>query len=646
VKHTKKRPSAVIPAPTVERRARRYSGFLCLCAGLVALGSPAAAQDTAKPVLHGKHWVAVTGKPLAATAGAMIFAKGGNAVDATCAMLAAVTTMWDTLGWGGETLALVYDPHTQQVKAINAMGMAPTGATPEFFLSRGLPFPPGFGPLAAVTPGTPGGLMVMLAEYGTMSLEQVLGPALEMAAGYPMERSQAQAIEQRKRILLRWPASGRVFLPHYDPAHPEAWAAPYPGEVFRQPELSATLRKLVDAEREALAAGRSRKAAIMAAYDRFYRGDIAADLVAATRAAGGLITLDDLASWKVRIEEPSTTTYKGMDVYKFNQSMQGPVLLQTLNILEHMDLKGMGYNSARYIHALYQAMNLSFADRDFYYGDAGAPPEEPMAGLLSKDYAGQRFAGIDWRRNDPNVRPGDPYPFQNGRNPYSELLQRWPTMLRDADGSLRNGSAQAKRENVDEAFFAGTTSIQAADEEGWLVSVTPSGGWIPAFIAGTTGIGLSERMQSFVLSEDQGPFNVLAPGKRPRATLSPSIVLKDKRPLFGFSQQGGDAQDQNLLQFFLDVVEFGMDIQQAAEAANFNSYQMHASFGDHRAEPGRLVLRDDVPAWTRDELAAMGYRIETWPSTSGPTTAIYVDQQHGTLWGAASNSGDDYGIAW
>ena len=609
-----------------------------------SLAPRADAQDTTKPVLHGKHWVAVTGKPLAATAGALIFAQGGNAVDATCAMLAAVTTMWDTLGWGGETLALVYNPHTGEVKAINAMGVAPTGATPEFFLRRGLAFPPGFGPLAAVTPGTPGGLMVMLAEYGTMSLEQVLGPALQMAEGYPMERSQAEAIEQRKRILRRWPASRRVFLPHDDPTRPDAWSAPYPGEVFRQPQLLATLSKLVDAERAALAAGKSRKEAILAAYDRFYRGDIAADIVQATRMAGGLFTLGDFDRWQVRIENPATTTYKGLQVYKFNQSMQGPVMLQTLNLIEPMDIRSMGYNSVRYIHALYQAMNLSYADRDFYYGDAGMPPPEPMEGLLSKDYARQRFKTIDWQHNDPDVAPGDPYPFQNAKNPYAELLKRWPTMLRDVDGRMRGAEASAR--SADQAFLAGTTSIQAADEEGWLVSVTPSGGWIPAFVAGNTGIGLSERMQSFVLSEDQGPFNVLMPGQRPRATLSPSIVLRDGKPYLAFSQQGGDAQDQNLLQFFLNVVEFGMDIQQATEAANFNSYQMQASFGDHRSEPGRLVLRDDVPAWTRDALGAMGYRIETWPSTSGPTTAIMVDQPHGTLWGAASDSGDDYGIAW
>ena len=624
---------------------------------LAVVAPPASAQRTAKPVLHGKHWVAITGKPLAATAGAMTFARGGNAVDATGAMLAATCTMWDTLGWGGETQALIYNPHTKEVKGINALGVAPTGATVDFFRDQGMQYPPEYGPLAAVTPGTPGGLMVMLAEYGSLSLAEVLAPAVEMAAGYPIEKSQADNMERRREILAQWPDSKRIFLPHLDEDDASLRAAPYPGENFRQTDLHATLLKLIEAEREALAAGKNRKQAIMAAYDRFYRGDIAEELVRATRGQGGLITMEDLDRWQVYIEEPVTTDYKGVTVYKLTHWVQGPVMLQALNILENVDLAPLGYNSAAYIHALYQAMNLAFADRDFYYGDPYTPPEEPIQGLLSKDYARQRYQLIDWQHNNPEARPGDPYPFQGGEHPFPDLLKQWTPIPPAAEAEGEEGFQQASRRlppsippggrmSHDEAFTAGTTSIQAADAEGWIVSVTPSGGWIPAFIAGKTGIGLSQRMQSFVLDERMNPYNLVNPGQRPRATLTPGMALKDGEPYLSFAVQGGDTQDQNLLQFFLNVVEFGMNVQQAVEAANITSYQMQSSFGAHKSEPGRLRLRDDVPAWVRAKLSEMGYEVETRARTSGPITAIYFDREHGTMWGGASDFGEDYGIAW
>ncbi len=597
------------------------------------------AQQTAKPVLHGKHWVAITGKPLAATAGAMIFQQGGNAVDAAAAMLAATSTMWDVLSWGGETQALIYNPKTGKVIGINALGVAPTGATAEFFRSKQMKYPPQYGPLAAVTPGTPGGLMVMLAEYGTLSLAEVLAPAIQMAEeGYPIEAQTANGIERGKDRLKEWPYSREVMLPHLGD---DAREAPYPGEIFRQPDLAATLKKLVEAERRALAAGKSRKEAIYAAYDRFYRGDIAEELVRGVQEQGGLITLEDLARWQVHIEEPVRTTYKGIEVYKLTHWVQGPVLLQALNILENFDLQAMGYNSARYIHTLYQAMNLAFADRDFYYGDPYFPPEEPIGGLLSKDYARERAKLIDGERNDPDIGPGDPYPFQGGSNPYRHLLENWGKDRTVADVS----SAQAAAA-FDADFNLGTTSIQAADAEGWVVSVTPSGGWIPAVIAGRTGVGLSQRMQSFVTDPAENPFNVVEPGKRPRVTLTPSLALKDGKPFLSFAVQGGDTQDQNLLQFFLNVVEFGMNVQQAAEAANINSYQLRGSFGDHETSPGRILLQDATPPWVRAALRDMGYRLTFDDRTSGPINAIFFDREHGSFWGGSSHHGEDYGIAW
>src|SRR5438045_3570975 len=543
----------------------RRSVFALLITGSCFAAAPEPFSDTHKPVLHGRHWVAITGKPLGATAGAMMLERGGNAIDAACAMLAAVCTMYDDVSWGGETQALIYDPLTKKVVGINALGVAPTGATPEFFKEKKLSYPPAEGPLAAVTPGSPGGLMVMLAEYGTLSLKQVLEPAMQMADGYPIEAEAVRKIERYADKLKKWPYSKKVFFTHPG----EERECPRPGEIWRQPDLLATLEKLVEAEGVALKAGKDRKQAIYAAYGRFYRGDIAEEYCRGSREQGGLHTVADLANWKVKIEEPVRTSYKGIEVYKLTCWTQGPVMLQALNLLENLDLQPMGYDSARYIHALYQAMNLAYADRDFYYGDIYFPPEEPIRGLLSKDYAKERLRLIDWKQNNPDIRPGDPYPFEGRQNPFLALLTNWSnvrtngtnTVAAPAAASLdpdkQSPEAQAQ---FDSDFRAGTTSIQAADDKGWAISVTPSGGWQPACIAGNTGIGMSQRMQSFVLDEAENPFNVLAPGKRPRVTLTPTLALKNGRPFLCFSVQGGDTQDQNLLQFFLHVVAFGMTV--------------------------------------------------------------------------------------
>lgn len=603
--------------------------------GLPGLG--AGTTPTNKPILHGKNWVAITGKPLGATAGATIFQQGGNAVDAACAMIAATSTMWDVLSWGGETQALIYNPNTKKVIAINALGYAPTGATVEFYKSQGMDYPPQYGPLAATTPGTPGGIMTMLAEYGTMSLEQVLKPSMELAKGYPIEAQTANAMESQKARIKEWPYSTKIFLPHLG----EEREAPEVGEIFIQDDLLQTLSKLVEAEKKALKEGKPRKEAIYAAYDRFYRGDIAKEIVRGTREQGGLFTEADLANWKVKIEEPLHINYKGIDVYKLQEWTQGPVLLQSLNILENFDLKSMGYNSANYIHTVYQAMNLAFADRDFYYGDP-AYVESPMKGLLSKEYAKERSKLIG-EVNDPKITAGDPYPFQGGTNPYLDILNKNQEAMASLTPDQFNSTLD---EHFISGFQSGTTSVETADAEGWVVSVTPSGGWIPAVVAGNTGVGLSQRMQSFVLDEKLSPYNLPEPGKRPRVTLTPSLAMKDGKPLLAFAVQGGDSQDQNLLQLFLNIVEFDMNVQEATEAANFNSYQMQSSFGDHESRPGAMVVREDTPTWLRKELAEKGYNIELWNKTSGPVNAIWFDWKHGTFWGGSSDYGDDYGIAW
>lgn len=610
----------------------------------------ATAQQTQKPPLHAKNWMAITGKPLAATAGAMIFQQGGNAVDAACAMLAATCTMWDVLSWGGETQALIYNPKTKKVIGINALGVAPSGATAAFYKNKGYSFPPEYGPLSAVTPGTPGGLCYMLAQYGTMSLQQVLAPALQLTAGYPIEAQTANGFERMKDSIKQWPYSKKVFLTHPG----EKREAPEAGEIFIQKDLLQTLSKMVEAEKTALKKGMNRKQAIMAANDRFYKGDIAQEFVRGCQEQGGLITIQDLAKWKPIEEEPLKVNYKGIDVYKLQQWTQGPVLLQALNILENFDLKAMGYNSTKYIHTIYQTINLAFADRDFYYGDPYFAPAEPMKGLLHKEYAKQRAGLIQYDKNNPAIGPGDPYPFENRINPYKELLKNRGYEL---DSTKRNFAPTHDMRNsmgmqdYHERLWMGTTSVEAADKEGWVVSITPSGGWTPACIAGNTGVGMSQRLQSFVLDAELNPFNVIEPGKRPRVTLTPTLALKDGKPFLSFAVQGGDTQDQNLLQFFLNIVEFGMTVQRAAEAANINSNQLWLSLGgtktdDRKPKPGNILLHDSTPETVRNELRKMGYTLSFDDRTSGPINAIYFDWKHGSFWGGSSNHGEDYGIGW
>jgi len=655
----------------------KYKSLLLL---FFLVSASAFSQRTQKPVLHGKHWMAITGKTLGAQAGAMIFQQGGNAVDAACAMLGATCTLWDVLSWGGETQALIYNPHSKKVIAINALGVAPTGATAEYFKSLGYDFPPELGPLAAVTPGTVGGLCYMLANWGTMSLQEVLAPSMELASGFPVDIPFASSVARNKERLKEWKYSRELFITRPG----EEQETPVAGEIFVQQDLLKKLQKLVDAEQEALKAGKNRKDAIMAAYDCFYRGDIAREFVRGSREQGGLITMEDLAGWRPVEEEPLHVNYKGIDVYKLQPWTQGPVLLQSLNILENFDLKKMGYNSPQYIHTIYQAMNMAFADRDFYYGDPSFHPDIPIKGLLDKAYARKRASEMRSDKNNSSVEPGDPYPFEGKKNPYLKLLKERgldlnPSGERDfvpghdaiaaGDNDLMRGddavisvgrdfvpgrntfSLEGSDSAYEERLWRGTTTIQAADAEGWIVSVTPSGGWIPACIAGKTGIGMSQRLQSFVLDESLNPFNVVEPGKRPRVTLTPSLALKNGEPFLSFAVQGGDTQDQNLLQFFLNMVEFGMNVQQACEAANINSNQLWLSLGGTRTEeraprPGQLLLNAATPDSVRRKLTEMGYSLQFSDRTSGPINAIYFDREHGTFWGGSSNYGEDYGIGW
>jgi gamma-glutamyltranspeptidase/glutathione hydrolase len=286
-------------------------------------------------------------------------------------------------------------------------------------------------------------------------------------------------------------------------------------------------------------------------------------------------------------------------------------------------------------------MQLAFADRDFYYGDPYFSSDQPMKGLLSKEYAKERAKLINPDKNNPKAGPGDPYPFEGKKNPYMNYLQQRGFAYNDLSPD----------ENYMDMLRRGTTSVEAADKEGWVVSITPSGGWVPACIAGNTGVGMSQRMQSFVLDPVLDPFNVVEPGKRPRVTLTPSLAMKDRKPFLAWAVQGGDTQDQNLLQCFLNMVEFGMTVQEAVEAPNVNTDQLWLSLGgtkmdDRKPKPGSILVNTSTPDWIKKELKQMGYTLSFEERTSGPINAIYFDWKHGTLWGGSSNHGEDYGIGW
>ncbi len=444
-----------------------------------------------------------------------------------------------------------------------------------------------------------------------------------------MEQTQTVNIEGNKELLVRWEASRRVLLPHYDPAAPASVGrAAAGGDV----QAAGAARDAHEARRRRARGAQGRQEPQSRRSWRRTSASIAATSRASSsrrrRPRAGLITMEDLDRWQVHVEDPAVTNYKGVDVYKLNHWVQGPVMLQTLNLLENVDLKSMGYNSARYIHTLYQAMNLAFADRDFYYGDPYVPPVEPIKGLLSKEYARERFArdqlAAQRRRS---CSPGDPYPFQGA----DESLPRAARPL--AAARSRSAAAPLERRGAqplthDEAFLAGTTSIQAADADGWVVSITPSGGWVPAFIAGNTGFGLSQRMQSFVLDPVASiRYNVLAPGKRPRATLSPSMALQRRQAVpvvRGAGRRRAGSEPAAVL------LEHGrVQDERAASRRSRERQQLPDARIVRRPHVGaraaRRAQRHAVVGAVRSS-SAWAISIEGWEKTSGPINAIFIDR--------------------
>lgn len=573
---------------------------------LALLAAPPAwtqGRSTMFPHVRGTREMVGAANNFEVEAGFRMLTQGGNAIDAgVAAVLAAAVTEQARFSIGGE-MPLLVKMTGKPVVAISGVGVAPARATVEYYKDRRLepweqggrsaPPIPTMGLLAAITPGVFDGLILALDQYGTMSFAQVAAPAMEYAGGFPLGEEFAFFIRNNRKIIELWPTSKAFFLPDGEP--------PLFGTVFREPDLARTLMELVAAEKKTRG-NRSRR--LRAVRDLFYKGPIARKIAAHSEANGGLIAYDDLAKFKAETDHPRSTTYRGYEIYKPGFWTQGPVMLQALNILEGYDLKALGHNTPEYLHVVVEAAKLAFADRDRHYGDPkfSTIPEET---LLSKEYAVERRRLIDPAQASLDHRPG----------------QLGPPVVMPSSSNGAGGSVQD------------TTCVNVVDRFGNVFSATPSGAWIPSVIAGDTGIPFSTRLQSLLLTE--GHPNQLAPGKRPRVTLSPTIVLKDGKPYLALSTPGGDNQDQAMLQVLLNILDFGMPPQEAVEAPRFQTEHFYSSFGHHDFVPGKLNVEGRVPAETVEKLNALGHKVMVtgeWSNASAPTVIQISD---GVLHGGA-----------
>jgi gamma-glutamyltranspeptidase/glutathione hydrolase len=579
-----------------------------------------------RPVVRGRKLVVSCGHYLAALAGMKMRDLGGNAIDAGVAAVFAQTVLeFQSCGFGGEAPILIYDAPQRRVVAINGNMRAPAAASIEWFRRRGIAKIPGDGLLPAGVCATPDALITALDRYGRLSLRDVLAPAIELAAdGFPMYEGMRAAIARiAPRCRDEWPTSASLFLPGGE--------VPEVGVTWRNVDLARTFERLVEAEHNAKGGGRS--AGLRAARDRFYRGDIAREIVAFQRdtqfkdetgfVSAGLLSEEDFAAFATRIEAPVTAAYRGIEVHKCGSWSQGPVFLQQLALLEGFDLRALGHNSAAYIHTVVEAAKLAFADREQYYGDPDFA-RVPLAGLLSKAYADARRGLIDPARASLDQRPGDPWPYEDGA----------PPVERPSVGTQR--------------WAGGTTGTRAADVEGNLFSATPSGGWFRSSpIIPGLGFCLGTRGQMFWLHDAEHPA-ALRPRAQPRTTLSPSMVTRDGRAWLAFGTPGGDQQDQWTLQFFLNIVDFGMDLQDAIDAPAFHSEHMPSSFYPRQPAPGSLVAESRIPAEVLDDLRTRGHAVRVVPGWSlNFTTAVAVDPDRGLIEGAASSRGErNYAVGW
>jgi gamma-glutamyltranspeptidase/glutathione hydrolase len=601
--------------------------FIRAAAAVLAACAAVGAQEPSRSIrgeVRASHAVVAAGRTFTVDAGAKILASGGNAIDAGVASIfAAAVVEISHFGLGGEAPIIIYSARDKRVLVINGQGPAPRAASPQLFAGKDAI--PGNGPLGATVPAAVDSAAIALEKYGTRSLSQVLEPAIELADGFPMYEFLHHYLESERAACEPYRWTMETYFPG-------SRITPV-GETFRQPNLATTLRALAAAEQSALARGASREQAIEAGRDAFYKGPIAHQMTAAVREAGGVMTEEDLASYHGRIEEPVSTRYRGYTVYKAGFWDQGPSLLQTLRILEGFDLRAMGAGSADAIHTTVEAIKLAYADRDRYYGDPDFV-QVPGDALLSEPYAATRRRLIDPKHASLEQRPGDP---MHGAALSSESSSTTPI-----PGSGEPSGVPEPREHGD------TTSVQAADADGNLFSATPSSGWIlgGAFIAGATGVPMSNRMQAFHL--DPSSPNVLAGGKRPRTTLTPSILLKDGKPFLAIGTPGGDSQDQQILLVLLNLIDFGMDLQQAIDAPRFNSLHPVSSFDNHKPSPGVLEVESTLGPTVLDELKARGHILRVRPpfGISTGIVAAGIDPATGRLRGGADLRRERAIVAW
>ncbi|HEX5835097.1 MAG TPA: gamma-glutamyltransferase family protein [Pyrinomonadaceae bacterium] len=617
--------------------SKRSALVFCLAASFILAGFPISnttEADTFRPVVRGKRGVVAGGQPLSVEAGLRILQRGGNAVDAGVAtILAASVIEFSHFSFGGEVPILI-KLKDQKVVVIEGMGQAPMKATREFFANRGqkeadsgttMPgakrggLIPSTGPLSATVPAVLDACVTALDKFGTKTLGEVMEPAIQLADGFPLDELRVQYIRTRSSIFSQWPDAKRVFLPNGE--------VPKVGDIFVQADLARTLREIVRAERLAARGTRNnRHAGLMAARDYFYRGPIALRIGAYMQANGGLIAADDFAKFTATVGQPVSTDYRGYEVYKAGFWTQGPAMIETLNMLEGFDLKKMGHNSPAYIHTLAEALKLALADRDRYYADPNFV-KIPMTELLSKNYAALRRPLIDEQRASLAQQPGDPLNMK--------------AILASSVQTVGRATTIPELERAND-----TTCVNVIDKEGNLFSATPSGAWLPAVVAGDTGVLMGQRLQS-ALTDPNSP-NVVAPGKRPRITLTPTLVLKNGAPFMVLSTPGGDNQDQALLQVLLNVIEFGMNPQEAVEAARFDTQHYVSSFDDHEFLPGSLNVESRVGLKTIQELTNKGHKVKLqgeWGTLSAPTVVIY-DPKTGVSAAGADPRRSRYAVAW
>jgi gamma-glutamyltranspeptidase/glutathione hydrolase len=565
---------------------------------------------TTRPVYMGMHGVVASGHYLAALAGQRMFDKGGNAIDAAVASGYALNVLEpQNNGIGGEVPILVYSVKDKKPFAISGQGFAPQAATVDWFRKSRITIVPGDGFLPATVPAAFGSWAFALLRFGNLTLKDVLGPAIDYTeSGYPVYPGLRSALAGlAKKFREQWPSSAEIYLPNS--------RVPEAGEVLKNKDWAATLKKVVEVETREHKRGR--EDAIQAAIDYWYKGEPAERIVAYMQktevldASGkkhrGLLAKEDFAAWKPELDEPVTVRYHGLDVYKCPPWTQGPVFLQQLRLLEGFDLPKLGHNSASYIHTVIECAKLAYADRERFYGDPKFV-DVPMQWLLSKDYADQRRKLIDPKKASQEMRPGQgPKSIPEGRQP-----------------------------GLPETFRGDTTHTCAADIHGNMMAATCSGGWIPSSpVIPGLGFPMGTRGQMFDL--DPHRAGVVMPHKRPRTTLTPSLVMKDGKPWMVFGTPGGDQQDQWTLQFFLNYTDFGMDLQEALDKPSFHSIHFPSSFYPREAVAGGLVVEGRIPEATRKELEARGHKLKvTGDWSNGKVMAVRLDEKHGVLHGGVS----------